>query len=108
MLTGKGVSGKCRGGPRRRDKFFRIDRELRNARLRMRREVSDLDVNVLLVPEGNSRQPVLLFDRLAGAWPVFGWEYARPGLELRSDDFARHCAGRNPHLWIVPDTLAFP
>jgi len=93
---------------RRRDKSFRIDREARNTRLRRRREVSNLDVDVLLVPEGNSRQPVLFFDRLAGAGPVFGWEFARCGLELRSDEFARHRAGRNSHLWIVPDTLAFP
>ena len=75
----------------------------------MRREATDLDVDVLLAPEKrNSRQPVLLFDRLAGTWPVFGREYSRCGRELRTGNFASDGAGRDSHLGIIPDALVLP
>jgi hypothetical protein len=75
----------------------------------MRREATDLNVDVLLAPEKrNSRQPVLLFDRLAGAWPVFGREHARRGRELWTGNFASDGARRDSYLGIVPDTLVLP
>jgi hypothetical protein len=75
----------------------------------MRREATDLDVDVLLAPEKrNSRQPVLLFDRLAGTWPVFGREYSRCGRELRTGNFASDGARRDSHLGIIPDALVLP
>src|SRR5580704_18255757 len=75
----------------------------------MRREATDLDVDVLLAPEKrNSRQPVLLFDRLAGTWPVFGREYSRCGRELRTGNFASDGARRGSHLGIIPDALVLP
>ena len=72
----------------------------------MRREATDLDVDVLLAPEKrNSRQPVLLFDRLAGPRPVFGREHARYGHEIRTGNFAADRARRDSHLGIIPDAL---
>ena len=75
----------------------------------MRREASNLDVHVLLAPKGgNSRQPVLLFDRCLCERPIVGREYARRGRELRTGDFAPHGARCNSHLRIIPDALVFP
>jgi len=74
----------------------------------MGRKVVDLNVNVLLAPdEGNSRQPVLLLDRLAGAGPRFGREYARSGLEFRAGDLTSDAARSDPHFGLVPDALVF-
>jgi hypothetical protein len=74
----------------------------------MRCEAIDLDVDVLLAPdEGNSRQPVLLLDRLASAGPVFRSQYARSGLEFRADDFASYSARSDSHLGVVPDAFVF-
>src|SRR5580692_8872826 len=75
----------------------------------MRREAANLDVDVLLAPEKrNSRQPVLLFDRLAGPRPVFGRQYPRRGRELRTGNFASDGARRDSHLGIIPDALILP
>src|SRR5580693_4222594 len=72
----------------------------------MRREATNLDVDVLLAPEKrNSRQPVLLFDRLAGPRPVIGREHRRCGHELRTGNFASDVARRDSHLGIIPDAL---
>ncbi len=78
-------------------------------KLRVRCEAIDLDVNVLLAPdERNSRQPVLLSDRLAGAGPVFGREYARSGLKSRARDLTSNAARSDSHLRVVTDALVFP
>jgi hypothetical protein len=75
----------------------------------VRRKAINLDIDVLLVPEeGNSRQPVLLFDRPAGESPVFGREYPCRGREIRAVDFASDGARCDSHLWIIPDALVFP
>src|SRR5580693_8370152 len=75
----------------------------------MRREATNLDVDVLLAPEKrNSRQPVLLFDRLAGPRPVIGREHRRCGHELRTGNFASDGARRDSHLGIIPDALVLP
>jgi len=74
----------------------------------MRGKSSDLDVDVLLVRERNSRQPVLLLDRRASSLPVFRRENPRRGREFRSGNFACHRAWSNSHLRIIPDPLAFP
>lgn len=75
----------------------------------MRRQAIDLDVDVLLAPEeGNSHQPILLFDGLASAGPVFWRQYTRFGVELRAGDFTPHGARSDPRLGVVPDTLVFP
>jgi hypothetical protein len=82
--------------------------KLRYGKLRVRCEAIDLDVNVLLAPdEGNSRQPVFPLDRLAGAGPVFGREYARFSLEFRAGDLASNAARSDSHLGVVTDALVF-
>jgi hypothetical protein len=69
----------------------------------------DLSVDVLLDPEkGDSRQPVLLFDRLAGAGPVFGREDPCLGCEIWAGDFASDGARCDSHLRIIPNALIFP
>lgn len=75
----------------------------------MRREATDLDVHVLPAPEKrNSRQPVLLFDCLAGPRPIFGRQYPRRRRELRTGNFASDGARRDSHLGIIPDALVLP
>jgi len=75
----------------------------------VRREAINLDIDVLLVPEeGNSRQPILLFDRPAGERPVFGRKYPCRGREIRAGNFASDSASCNSHLGIIPDALVFP
>jgi hypothetical protein len=82
--------------------------KLRYGKLRVRCEAIDLDVNVLLAPdEGNSRQPVFPLDRLAGAGPVFGREYASFSLEFRAGDLASNAARSDSHLGVVTDALVF-
>ena len=73
----------------------------------MRCEGIDLNVNVLLAPGGKSRQPILFFDRLLDAWPLFGREYARCGRERRTGDFASDGASSDSHLGIIPNTFVF-
>jgi len=74
----------------------------------MGRKAVDLDVNVLLAPdEGNSRQPVLLLDRLASTGPVFGRQYARCSLEFRAGDLTSNAARSDSHLGVVTDALVF-
>src|SRR5271163_1770296 len=68
----------------------------------------DLDVDVLLTPEeGNSRQPILIFDRLASAGPIFWREYACVGVEFGAGDLASHGARSNSHLAVIPYALVF-
>src|SRR5580692_8058160 len=77
-------------------------------KLRARCEAIDLDVNVLLAPnEGNSREPVLLLKRPAGAGPVFGGQYARSGLEFRASDLTSDAARRDSHLGVVTNAFVF-
>src|ERR1700733_4117113 len=65
-------------------------------------------VDVFLAPEEvDSRQPVLGFDRGAGARPVLDWQYPCPGLEVRPGDFASDRARCNSHLGMVADALVF-
>jgi hypothetical protein len=68
----------------------------------------DLDVDVLLAPEeGNSGQPVFVFDRIASAGPIFRREYACVGVEFGAGDFASHGARSNLHFGVVPQALVF-
>jgi hypothetical protein len=78
------------------------------ARSRVGREAINLHVNILLVPEGKSRQPVLLFDRSLSQRPISGREYARRGCELRTGDSASDGARSDSHLGIIPDAFVFP
>ena len=74
---------------------------------RTRLEAIDLNVYVLLAPEGNSCQPILLLNRLTGASPVFRRQKPYRSRELRTSDLASYRARSDPYLWIVPDTLEF-
>jgi len=120
MLTGNENSSKCGrangdvsvrllfASPRSSAAVLRALRDLRFCVCRLRREACDLDVYVLLAPEGNSRQPVLLFDQSLSARPIVGRKYARRGRELRPRDFAAHGARRDSHLRTIPDAFVLP
>jgi hypothetical protein len=74
----------------------------------MRREASNLDVDVLLAPEGGKpRQPVLLFDRRLSERPIVVRKYARRGRKFRTGDFASDGARSDSHLGMIPDALVF-
>jgi len=73
-----------------------------------RRQACNLDEYILPAPEGNSRQPVLLFDQSLSARPIFGRKQARRGRELRTGDLTAHGARCDSHLRIIPDALVFP
>ena len=75
----------------------------------MRCEAIDLDENILLAREDrNSRQPILFFDRAAGARPIFRREYPCRGGEIRAGDFASDGARCDSHFRIISDALVFP
>jgi hypothetical protein len=51
-------------------------------------EAINLQVDILLAPEGNSSQPVFLFERSLSDGPIVAGEYASRGRKLRAGDFA--------------------
>ena len=114
MLTGKAERSKCnRLQMSVWERFAGLlatgSRECGIRDSRTRREAINLDVDVLLAPEeGNSRQPVLLLNRLTGARPVVRRQYPYRSRELRTSDLASYRARSDSHLWIVPDALVFP
>jgi len=113
MVTGKEEGSKCGSGEKfQASSFAGGFEEIEKAGdegLNLRREAVNLDVNVLLAPdEGNSRQPVLLFDRGAGAGPVLRKQDSCHRRELRAGDFASYRARCDPHLGIIQNTLVFP
>jgi hypothetical protein len=77
--------------------------------LRRSREAVNLDEDILLAPEErNSRQPILLLDRLVSERPVCGRKYARFGGKIWTDDLASDSASSDSHVGVVPDALVFP
>jgi len=67
----------------------------------------DFEVNVLLAPDGEAGQPVLLMEKVPSRGPGVGRKDARRGGEIRPGDLAARRAGRDADLRIVVQALVF-
>ena len=66
------------------------------------------DIGVGVAPEeGKASEPVFLFDQLADAGELFGWQNAGGCGEFGAGDFSADGAGGDFDLWVVADALAF-